>query len=436
MKLSRAILFVLLFIFCGVFFMSFNNSPGFKTTPLKFIVPKGWPQPVYDFKNNPLTKQGFELGRKLFYDGRLSRDGNFSCASCHQQFAAFATYDHNLSHGFNNSVTRRNAPGLFNLAWQKEFMWDGGINHLDAQPLAPITDTTEMAESIENVLKKLNADPQYKKMFTAAFGDATINTQRMTKALSQFLVMMVSSNSKYDRVMRGQDSFNLPQQLGYDIFRQKCITCHQPPLFTDFSYRNTGIAVEDFLQDYGRMKITRNAADSLKFKVPSLRNAQVTFPYGHDGRFYSLLDVLNHYRNGVVNGPTTDSIVKNKIPLSNFEIGQLQAFIYTLTDSSFLNDPRFAHRVLKTAHRSHLHSMSIIININKNSEKFLVPALNHWAAFLHRTLVLQTNYKHSAILISIIGICLCSAGNHQIIYANMRRQRSTVKHCAGNIFSR
>ena len=121
-------------------------------------IPKGWRQPVYHFKQNLVTQEGFDLGKKLFYDGRLSKDGNFPCASCHQQFAAFATYDHNLSHGFNNSFTKRNAPPLFNLAWQKEFMWDGGINHLDMQPLAPMTDSNEMGEYLDSIILKLKAD--------------------------------------------------------------------------------------------------------------------------------------------------------------------------------------------------------------------------------------------------------------------------------------
>lgn len=363
MKIFITIISIVTIIVTAEICMSFSKQPAVKPTLLKFQIPKGWPQPVYDFKNNPPTKEGFELGRKLFYDGRLSKDGNFPCASCHQQFAAFATYDHALSHGFHNEVTRRNAPGLFNLAWQKDFMWDGGINHLELQPLAPLTDTLEMAENIDSVLKKLRADVTYKKMFTAAFGDATINTQRLMKALAQFMVMMVSSNSKYDRVMAGKDSFNLPQRLGYEIFQEKCIACHKPPFFTDFSYRNTGIPVDNFLNDYGRMKITNNYEDALKFKVPSLRNAQVTFPYAHDGRFYSLLDVLNHYRNEIVVGPTTDSLVKNSIPLSNFEIGQLQAFIYTLTDSTFLSDPRFAppgyENRIPQAPKEHTHTYKL-----------------------------------------------------------------------------
>jgi cytochrome c peroxidase len=140
---------------------------------------------------------------------------------------------------------------------------------------------------------------------------------------------------------RGEATFSLSQRLGYDIFKQKCAACHTEPLFTDFSYRNAGLIVDSFLNDSGRMRITRLASDSLKFKVPSLRNVMVTFPYGHDGRFFSMLDVMNHYRNSVADGPTTDSLLRN-MKLSNFEIGQLTAFLYTLTDSSLLNDVRFA----------------------------------------------------------------------------------------------
>lgn len=312
------------------------------THPIRFIVPKGWPQPVYDFSKNPLTEEGFILGKKLFYDGRLSKDGNFPCASCHQQFGAFNNYDHPLSHGFNNSLTTRNSPGLFNLAWQKEFMWDGGINHLDLQPLAPITAENEMAESIEAVISKLRADKEYRKLFKAAFGDENINYLRMGKAMSQFLLQLVSSNSKYDKVMRREASFILPEQLGYEIFKKKCISCHAEPLFTDFTYRNTGITLDTTFKDLGRMKITGDKEDSLKFRVPSLRNVTKTFPYGHDGRFYSLMSVYEHYRKNMVVIGNTDPILSNKMALSNFEIGQLTAFLNTLTDSSFLKDPRFA----------------------------------------------------------------------------------------------
>jgi cytochrome c peroxidase len=317
-----------------------------KTHPLKFVVPKGWPKPVYDLTANPITQEGFNLGKKLFYDGRLSKDGNFPCASCHQQFAAFANFEHNLSHGFNYTFTSRNAPSLANLAWQKELMYDGGINHLDLQPLAPITAHNEMAETIESVLLKLRADTAYRRLFRQAFADGEINTKHMNQALSQFLLMMVSNNSKYDQVQAGRAGFNLPESLGYEMFKTKCATCHTEPMFTDYSYRNIGLEQDKYLLDNGRMTITRSPKDSLKFKVPSLRNVAVTAPYGHDGRFFSIRNVLEHYRNHVVKGPTTDSLLlKNGLPLSNYEIGQLTAFLYTLTDSSFLKDPRFAPTV-------------------------------------------------------------------------------------------
>jgi cytochrome c peroxidase len=311
-------------------------------TPVALTVPPGWPAPVYNVADNPLTAEGIELGRKLFYDGRLSKDGNFPCASCHQQQAAFGTFAHDLSHGFNNSHTLRNAPPLQNLAWHREFHHDGGITHLDLQPLAPITNPLEMAETIENVLNKLRADAGYRQAFRAAFGSEEITTQRMTRALSQFMLTLVSADSKYDRVKRGQASFNLPESLGYEIFKAKCATCHQEPLFTDLSYRNNGLPVDPVLQDFGRMRITKNPADSLKFKVPSLRNVMVTNYYGHDGRFFDIFQVLEHYNTGVVNGPTTDPLLRNKLPLSNFEKGQLVAFLNTLTDSAFLSNSKLA----------------------------------------------------------------------------------------------
>jgi cytochrome c peroxidase len=312
-------------------------------TPVTFSIPQGWPAPVYNFTNNPLTVQGIELGRKLFYDGRLSKDGSIPCASCHQQVAAFATFDHDLSHGFNNQFTTRNAPALQNLAWQSTFHHDGGINHLDVQPIAPITAPNEMAETLPGVVAKLNQEAAYRKMFLEAFGSEQINTETIMKAMSQFMLMMVSSNSKYDEVKRGKATFNLPENLGYEIFKEKkCNSCHAEPFFTDQSFRNTGLALLPILTDIGRMRITGNAVDSLKFKVPSLRNVMVSYPYMHDGRVRDIFAVLEHYNSGVIKGPTTDPLVKNGIPLSNFEKGQLVAFLNTLTDQAFISNQQLA----------------------------------------------------------------------------------------------
>lgn len=311
-------------------------------TPLVFSVPKGFPAPNYQFTNNPLTQEGFDLGKKLFYDGRLSKDGNFPCASCHQQVAAFATFDHDLSHGFNNQFTTRNAPGLFNMVWHKEMHWDGGINHIEVQPLAPLTAPNEMAEDINNVIGKLQADEKYRQLFRSAFGDETINSQRMLFAITQFVGSLVSGNSKYDKMKAGTATFTSFEENGYKLFQSKCASCHQEPLFTDFSFRNNGLPLNNFLKDFGRMRITSKKEDSLKFKVPSLRNVVQTFPYGHDGRFTSLNQMIEHYSTGIQDGPTLDPLLKTKIPLNPTEKFYLTQFLATLTDSTFLKDKRFA----------------------------------------------------------------------------------------------
>jgi len=319
-----------------------NDSLAPGASVLKFEIPPGFPDPTYKFDNNTPTQQGFELGRKLFYDGKLSMDGNFPCASCHQQFAAFSTYDHDFSHGYKDQFSTRNAPGLFNLAWQKEFMWDGGINNLEVQALAPLTAHNEMAEDIGDVINKLKADNNYRALFKAAFGEDNINSQKMLKALAQFMVMLVSADSKYDRVKRGAAHFSADEENGYAVFRAKCAGCHTEPLFTDFSYRNTGLTLHPTLKDAGRMKITNHAEDSMKFKVPSLRNVALSFPYMHDGRFYSFDQVLRHYSSGIVKNPGLDPLLTNMIALSPADKTNIKAFLKTLTDSAFVKDKRFA----------------------------------------------------------------------------------------------
>lgn len=318
-----------------------KNKDKASVTNISFIIPEGFPDPAFDFKANPLNKESVELGRKLFYDGLLSKDGSISCASCHQQFAAFTTFDHDFSHGFNDQHTLRNAPGLFNLAWHKEMHWDGGINHIEVQPLAPITAPNEMAEDINSVISKLKANVSYRNMFMAAFGTDEINSQKMLKALSQFMLVMVSADSKYDRVKNGQAVFNSFEQAGYSTFQTKCASCHKEPLFTDFGYRNNGLVINNTINDYGRMRITGKKEDSLKFKVPSLRNVALTSPYMHDGRFYSFDAVFFHYENDIQIGPTLDTLLKNKIPLTAIEKNNLKAFLRTLTDSTFIKDKRF-----------------------------------------------------------------------------------------------
>ena len=305
-----------------------------------FKQPENFPPRVY---KKEVTQAGFELGRKLFYEPRLSRNNTVSCGSCHIQSAAFTHHGHDISHGIDDRLGNRNATPIMNMAWHTTFMWDGGVFDLDLQPIVPITNVVEMDETIENVLDKLRNHPQYPELFKKAYGSTEITSAKMLKALSQFMVMLVSANSKYDSVKLQKATYTPEEELGYETFRQKCNSCHQEPLFTDLSFRNNGIGPGP-ANDEGREPITLNPADKFKFKVPSLRNLAYTAPYMHDGRFRSLDAVLNHYSDEVKNMPTLDPLLKNGIALTATEKVQLKAFLNTLNDKSFITDKRFAEQ--------------------------------------------------------------------------------------------
>jgi cytochrome c peroxidase len=264
---------------------------------IKFVIPKGWPKPVYDFSKNKLSEEKFKLGRKLFFDPILSRDSSTSCASCHLQFSAFTHVDHSLSHGINGLKGARNSSTIFNLAWSKSFMWDGGVNNIEVQPINPITNPVEMDSKLKDVVMKLNRSAYYRKKFYKAFNDSVINSQKLLKSLAQFILMLESYNSKYDKVIRKEKDaeFTEQEKKGYGLFKKNCSSCHTEPLFTNNSFENNGLPPDKELNDGGRIRITKNASDSLKFKVPSLRNAAVSYPYMHDGRFKNLKQVLDHY---------------------------------------------------------------------------------------------------------------------------------------------
>lgn len=310
---------------------------------IRFSVPEGWPSPYYAFKDNQLTKAGFILGRKLFYDPRLSRDSSTSCGSCHQSFAAFAQSAHSVSHGVDGLLGVRNSPALFNLAWNTSFMWDGGINHIEVQPAGPISNPVEMDETLDRVIGKLQADPNYRQLFRNAFGSDTINSQKMFRAMAQFMGAMVSANAKYDKVQRGTASFTAEESAGQTVYQTKCASCHPAPLFTDYSFRNVGIKPGSKI-DSGRAHITLSADDLYKFKVPSLRNLGYSAPYLHDGRFNTLDEVLDQMENGIYKTPSLDPLLENGIKLTTEERSNLKAFLRTLNDDTYVNDQRFAEQ--------------------------------------------------------------------------------------------
>lgn len=304
--------------------------------------PANFPAPVYDLKENPLTEEGIKLGKKLFYDGNLSADGIVSCGFCHQQWAAFTQHEHAVSHGVNDRIGRRNSPSLVNLAWQKTFFWDGGVNHLDFAPVNALEDSTEMDETLENVLRKLNASPIYRADFKRAFGVDEISSAEFLKSLSQFMVTLVSANSRYDKFIRKEGGIlNDAELKGLELFRLNCSSCHATDLFTDGSYRNNGIG-SNFRADKGREEITLDPNDRGRFKVPTLRNVEQSAPYMHDGRFETLEEVLDHYSDGIRVSDTLDPLLKQGFKFSDEEKQNIIAFLKTLTDQEFLQDERFS----------------------------------------------------------------------------------------------
>ena len=309
--------------------------------PTIISIPNNWPKPFYDFEKNPLNHGIIALGRKLFYDPILSLDNTISCASCHLSFTAFTHVDHALSHGIGDSIGTRNSPVLINLAWSKHFMWDGAVNHIDVQAIAPITHPAEMVEDLENVIRKLNKDKLYPKLFKEAFGSETISSKHLLKSLAQFQLTLISADSKYDKVKRKEEHYSKQEKLGYKLFQKNCASCHIEPLFTSGNFENNGLPVDPYLKDEGRSKITLVESDKYKFKVPTLRNIEFSFPYMHDGRFKSLREVLDHYTDHFQETQNISPLVQKGITLSSNDKSDLIAFLLTLSDKKFLFNPDF-----------------------------------------------------------------------------------------------
>lgn len=317
-------------------------------TAYAWQTPTNFPAPVYDFTKNPLTNEGVALGRSLFYDPILSKDGTISCASCHAPFTAFSHTDHPVGHGIRNQSGTRNVPGIFNPAWRETFFWDGRMPDLDLLPGNAIQDPREMGDSLANVTQKIRTSGRYRPLFRAAFGTDSITSGRMLKALSQFMLTMVSANSTYDKVIRKEPGAALTDaaQRGQTLFRANCASCHREPFFSDQSFRNVGLPrlPPPATDDLGRSLATKQPADRYKFAVPSLRNVEFTPPYMHDGRFGTLQQVLRHYVAGVQENPQLDPLLRGKnngpgIPLSQQEQNDIITFLTTLTDYPFLSNP-------------------------------------------------------------------------------------------------
>lgn len=344
MKINLLLLFILPLLWS----CSKDDSKEYVDIPLELKVPSNFPPLAYNITQNPPTEKGFELGKKIFYDGRLSSDGDISCSFCHIQQNAFTHHGHTVSHGVNNTSGTRNSPSIQNMAFQTQFMWDGAADNLDFQPVIPLLSEIEMNGNFANIIAMMKADPNYVKLFGLAFSNKEINTENMFKALSQFMIMNISANSRFDKYRRNEAGGTLSSDelAGYSVFNTKCASCHASDLFTDNSFRNNGLTVNSMVNDVGRYRLTQLAQDYYKFKVPSLRNVALTAPYMHDGRFGTLDAVLNHYANAVTNSATLDPVLRQNgnlgIPLSIIEKAQIIAFLKSLTDNQYITDTRFS----------------------------------------------------------------------------------------------
>jgi len=317
------------------------------------FIDASFPEPSFP-KDNPLTEEGVELGRRLFFDPIVSHNNQISCASCHRPEAAF-TDGVALSAGVSANKTRRNSMPLFNLAWRKGFFWDGRSPTLRDQVIHPIIDQNEMGRAdIAEVVSELGEDTTYTQLFHDAFGTAKPTSQTLAMALEQFLLVQISQDSKFDRMRRGEEPYTAEEQRGLEMFFTEfdpargirgadCFHCHGNVMFTNERYANNGLIPTE--TDTGRHEVTGKLYEKWTFKVPSLRNVALTGPYMHDGRFNTLEEVIDHYDHGVTETETLDlNLAKHggAMNMSAEDKKALLAFLYTLTDEKFVSRAKAA----------------------------------------------------------------------------------------------
>lgn len=300
-------------------------------------IPDGFPPMNPAVSNNRPTVYGVELGEKLFHDARLSADNSISCASCHKRENAFA--DGNVrAIGIYGRIGLRNVPPLQNLAFLNFYNWDGNKLRLENQPIVPIITHEEMDSSILEVIGKIQSDSEYKDLFTKAFGSAEITPERIYKSIAQYEYTLILADSRYDKMKKGEVVFSETERIGYEIFQQKCASCHSGELFTDQSFRNIGFPQNTDTNEAGRARVTGEMSDFMRFRVPSLRNVALTAPYGSFGQFGTLREVLDYFDKGVLSAENLDPLfLENggRILLSEEEKRCLEVFLRTLTDEGF-----------------------------------------------------------------------------------------------------
>lgn len=331
----------------------------FKATPYNLVYPK-WNTALWlRLKipaDNPLTVEGIALGKKLFYDKLLSADNTISCSSCHAPEHAFSD-NKAFSVGVGGAMGTRNAMPLFNIAWADvllndahRYFWDGRKASIEDQVLGPLGDPNEMNQDLSELVSELKQSSVYPPLFKKAFGTDSITMRLVMFAIAQFERTLISSNSKFDKYKRGEESLTQSELNGLSIFATEkgdCFHCHGNelnPLFTDFKYKNNGL--DSIPSDKGLGALTGLPSDMGLFKTPTLRNLSFTAPYMHDGRFNTLEEVVEFYNSQGKDGPTTDENIRKHFPkgglnLTAEEKQDLINFLKTLDDYEFIVNPNF-----------------------------------------------------------------------------------------------
>ncbi len=335
-----------------------KDQVGYQTTPYTLEIPSHFPDMPIP-ADNPMTEEGVLLGRMLFYETQLSGNNTISCGTCHSPETAFSD-PNQFSTGIDGIQGTRNSMALVNLGWQTSFFWDGRSHTLEEQILQPVPNPIEMHQSWTKAVAKLKQDVNYRNAFYRAFGTVDFDSTHVSKALAQFLRTMISGNSKYDVIYKNVNGIPFTakdQQIwntvtneelaGYDLFQSlngaDCFHCHNGPLMQVQKYSNNGL--DAIFTDLGRAEVTGNPADNGKFKVPTLRNIELSAPYMHDGRFATLDDVIEHYSTGIHQSTTIDPLIEfasqGGVQLDPDQRLLLKAFLKTLTDQEFVTNPNF-----------------------------------------------------------------------------------------------
>ena len=350
-----------LFLFVGItviFMACKKNKTIYVQTPYELKIPSHFPDMIIPI-DNPMTVEGVELGRKLFYEKKLSGDNTQACATCHAPSAGFSDPEQ-FSTGIDGLQGDRNSMALINLGWNTSFFWDGRSKTLEEQIIQPVINPIEMHEEWKNVVGKLSADIEYKNMFFKAFNTDEIDSLQAAKAIAQFLRTLISGESKFDVMYKFENNLSLSandqviyqtitpsEWAGYDLFKSlngaDCFHCHNGPLMQVQKFSNNGL--DAAFTDIGRGDVTGDPNDYGKFKVPTLRNIAYTAPYMHDGRFSTIDEVIEHYSSGIQQSSTIDPLIEyafqGGVQLDAFEKDLLKQFLMTLSDENFVNNPDF-----------------------------------------------------------------------------------------------